>query len=239
MNQHIFCFCITFCFPSQSGKEMPEQAVVAFNCIGFSLGLNQEFFRDKFIISLPIVSTHNPFCQILNLLPQLYSCFCSSRTNFTVDEPVPISINSNPDPAIVFFEPIYVCISSNSITSMSSGFLNSSSFSPKDLIQLKTATWLTFKYLPIERNPNPSKYKMSASLFNSLGLPTCSTVKWCLQSLQKYLCLFLTIPSLRKLRLLHFGQFSILIKNKLAIAQIYKNYTKLTMPKNLLPNISR
>lgn len=232
MNQHIFCFCIAFCFSSQSGKKMSEQAIVAFNGVGFSLGLNQHFFRDKFIVSLPVVSTHNPFRQIFNLLPQLYSCFCSSRTNFTIDEPVPISINSNPDPAIVFFEPIYVCISSSSITSISSGFLNSSSFSPKDLIQLKTATWLTFKYLPIERNPNPSRYKISASLLNSLGLPTCSTVKRCLQSLQKYLCRFLTIPSLRKLRLLHFGQFFMLIKNKLTTVQIYTNYTKLTIPKN-------
>src|SRR5690606_5967939 len=151
MNQHVFCFCIAFCFSSQSCKKMPEQTVVAFYSVGFSLGLHQQFFRDRFIVSLPVISTYNPFRHIFNLFPQFYSCFRSSRTNFTIDESVPISINSNPDPTIVFFDPIYVCISSNSITSISSGFLNSSIFSPKDLIQLKTATWLTFKYLPMER----------------------------------------------------------------------------------------
>lgn len=222
MNQHVFCFCITFCFSSQPGEKMSEQAIIAFNCKGFSLGLNQKFFRDKFIVGFPVISTYNPFSQIFNLFPQFYSCFCSSRTNFTIDEPVPISINSNPDPAIVFFDPIYVCISSNSTTSISSVFLNSSNFSPKDFIQLKTATWLTFKYLPIDRNPSPSRYNTRASRFNLFGLPTCSTVKWFLQSLQKYLCLDLTIPSLRKFRLLHFGQLSIMIDLKLIITQRYK-----------------
>ena len=231
MNQHIFCFCIAFCFSSQSGKKVPEQAVVSFNRKGFGLGLNKHFFRNKFIVGFPIISKYNPFRHIFNLFPQFYSCFRSSRANFTIDESVPISINSNPDPTIVFFEPIYVCISSNSITSISSEFLNSSIFSPKDLIQLKTATWLTFKYLPMERNPSPSRYRISASLFSLLGFPTCSTVKWWPQSLQKYLCLCLTIPSLRKFLLLHFGQLFILINNRLIIIQIYKNYTKLTIPK--------
>jgi hypothetical protein len=173
MNQHMFCFCITFCFSSQPGEKMSEQAVVALNCKGFSLGLNQKFFRDKFIIGFPVISTYNPFRQIFDFFPQFYSCFCSSRTNFTIDEPVPISINSNPYPAIVFFEPIYVCISSNSIISMSSGFLNSSSFSPKDLIQLKTATWLTFKYLHLKRY-RQSKINRNRSTPLRAGLPVSS-----------------------------------------------------------------
>jgi hypothetical protein len=222
MNQHVFCFCVTFCFPSQSCQKMPEETVVSFYCKGLCFGLYKQSFGHKFIISLPIVSAHNPICNILYLFPQFHSCFCSPGANLTIDEPVPISINSNPDPAIVFFDPIYVCISSNSITSISSVFLNSSNFSPKDFIQLKTATWLTFKYLPIDRKPSPSRYRTSASRFNLFGLPTCSTVKWCLQSLQKYLCLDLTIPSLRKLRLLHFGQLSIMIDLKLIITQRYK-----------------
>jgi len=222
MNQHIFRFCVTFCFPSQSCQEMPKKTVVPFYSIGLCLGLHQHRFWHKLVISPPIVSTDNAICNMLYLFPQFHSCFCSPGANLTIDEPAPISINSNPDPTIVFFDPIYVCISSNSTTSISSVFLNSSSFSPKDFIQLKTATWLTFKYLPIDRNPSPSRYKTSASRFNLLGLPTCSTVKWCLHSLQKYLCRDLIIPSLRKSRLLHFGQLSILIDLKLIITQRYK-----------------
>jgi hypothetical protein len=59
-----------------------------------------------------------------------------------------------------------------------------------------------------------------------------------LQSLQKYLCRAFTIPSLRKFWLLHFGQLFILITTKLIIAQMYKNYTKLTMPKIIMAVIA-
>lgn len=222
MNQHVFCFCITFGFPSQSRQKMSEKTIIAFYRICFCLGLDQLFFRHKFIISFPIVSTYYPFGKFLNLVPELPPGFSPPCANFTVDEPVPISINSNPDPAVVFFEPIYVCISSSSTTSISSGFLNSSSFSPNPFIQLKTETWLTFKYRPIDLKPKPSKYKIKASLLRLLGFPFCPTVNRYIQSLQRYLCLDLTMPSLRKFLLLHFGQLSISVFFKLITAQIYK-----------------
>ncbi len=57
--------------------------------------------------------------QNFQFCPKAFFQFLSPCTNFTVDKSVPISINSNPDPTVVFFEPIYVCISSNSTTSIS------------------------------------------------------------------------------------------------------------------------
>ncbi len=168
---------------------MSEKTIIAFYCICFCFGLNQLLFRNKFIISFPIVSTNYPFGKFFNFFPELFSSFGSSCANFTIDEPVPISINSNPYPAVVFFEPIYVCISSNSITSISPGFLNSSSFSPKDFIQLKTATWLTFKYLPIDLKPKPSKYKTKAFLLRSLRLS-------CLPNRKSMFTIFTQIPLL-------------------------------------------
>ncbi len=133
---------------------MPKKTVITFNCIGLLFGLNMLFFWHKLFIGLPIISAYLTFYFVFDFFPELFSCFCSSCANFTIDEFVPISINSNPDPTIVFFEPIYVCISSISTISISSLLRNSSSFSPNDFIQLKTVTWLTFKNLPIERNPN-------------------------------------------------------------------------------------
>ena len=124
---------------------MSEKTIISFYCIGFCLGLYQLLLWHKLIIRFPVICKNYSSCQFFNILPQFHSCCCSTCANFAIDEPVPISINSNPDPTIVFFDPIYVCISSNSITSISSEFLNSSNCSPKDLIQLKTATWLRSK----------------------------------------------------------------------------------------------
>ena len=190
---------------------MSEKAIITFNCIRFLFGLYMLSLWHKLLIGFPVIRAYYPFGIIPDFRPEPFPCFGSPGANFTVDESVPISINSNPNPAIVFFWPIYVCISSNSITCISDGLRNSSNFSPKDLIQLKTDTWLTCNILPMERKPRPSKYKIKASFFKLYGLPICSTVNRCLQSLHKYLCLDLTIPSLRKFLLLHFGQLSILI----------------------------
>ena len=190
---------------------MYKKTIVPFNRICFLFWLYMFLFGNKAFIWFPIICTCLPFYLIFNLFPEFFTRFSSSCANFAIDEHKPISINSNPYPTVVFFEPIYVCISSISITSISSALRNSSNFSPKLFIQLNTATWLTFRKRPMERNPNPSRYSISASRLSFSGFPICSTVKRYLQSLHKYLCLDLTIPSLRKFVLLHFGQLWILI----------------------------
>ena len=172
---------------------MTEKTIVPFDCIGFCLRLDMFFFRHKGFIRLPMVCTYLALHFIFDLLPKLFSCLGSPSANFAIDESFPMSINSNPDPTVVFFEPTYVCISSNSTTSIWSELRRLSKFSPKDLIQLNTETWLTARTLPIERNPNPSRYKIKAFRFRSSGFPRCSTVKRYLQSLHKYLCFCLLI----------------------------------------------
>jgi hypothetical protein len=44
---------------------MPKKTVVSFNSIGFCLGLHQQLFWHKLIISLPIVSTNNTISDML------------------------------------------------------------------------------------------------------------------------------------------------------------------------------
>ena len=82
--------------------------------------------------------------------------------SFEADKPVPVPVSSNPDPAEVFFA-VYVYISSGSVTRISDELWNSPGFSPKDFIRLYTAAWLTFKILPVERNPGPPGYNINAS----------------------------------------------------------------------------
>ena len=131
--------------------------------------------------------------------------------------------------SVVFFEPIYVCIPSISITSISSALRNSSNFSPKLFIQLNTATWLTFRKRPMERNPNPSRYSISASRLSFSGFPICLTVKRYLQFLHKYRCLFYYTRFTNTMAftlwaVFHFKEFLDELPQK------YKKYTKLTMP---------
>ena len=115
-------------------------SIISFNCICFLFSLHMFLFGNKALICLPVVCTGFAFYFILYLLPELFTRFGSSCANFAIDEPAPMSINSNPYPGIVFFEPTYVCISSISTTSISSALRNSVIFSPKLFIQLNTAT---------------------------------------------------------------------------------------------------
>ena len=188
---------------------MSKKTIVSFNSKRFLFGFDMLFLWNKFSICFPIIRAYFPLHFIFNPLPKFFSRFRSSCANFTVDELMPISINSNPYPSVVFFEPIYVCISSISTTSILSELRSSSIFSPNTFIQLNTETWLTFKKRPIERKPNPSRYKIKASRLTFSDLPRCSTVKRYVHSLHRYLCFGLTMPALRILVLWHFGQFSI------------------------------
>ncbi len=99
---------------------MSKKTIVPFNSKRFLFGFDMLFLWNKFSIGFPIIRAYFPL--------HFFSRFGSSCTNFTVDELMPISINSNPYPSVVFFEPIYVCISSISTTSILSELRSSSIF---------------------------------------------------------------------------------------------------------------
>ena len=84
---------------------MPEQAVIALNRIGFGLGLRMQLWRDKLFIGVPVVAHDIRYAVVFNGIPELPSGFRVAGTHFAFEEAFPMSINSNPYPAIVFFEP--------------------------------------------------------------------------------------------------------------------------------------
>ena len=187
---------------------MTKQAVVSFNCICFSFRLFMQFTRYKFFVGFPIIcfNTHN--IVIVNLLPKLHSRLCTSCTKHDSEDSFPKPINSQPDPAVVFFSCMYVWISSISTTSiLFSTRLIWSIFFPNSRTQFITLTLLTLRILSIERNPKPSRYNSIACRFKSGGLPLYITVKRNLQLLHKKRCLPFTMPSLTIFDELHFGQF--------------------------------
>ena len=155
---------------------MSENTIISLNRISFLFSsLNVFFFRNKFSIRFPIIRAYFPLYFRFNFLPEFFSRLRPSCANFAIDKSFPISINSNPYPNEVFFDPMYVCISSISTTSISFELRSSSIACPKDFIQLNTATWLTFRNRPMERNPKPSRYKIKASRLSLIDLPICST----------------------------------------------------------------
>jgi hypothetical protein len=72
-------------------------------------------------------------------------------TKLAMPEFFSISVNSSPYPAIFFFEPMYVCISSNATIFAGAFVLRSST--PKDRIHLRIATVLNFNTRPIALSP--------------------------------------------------------------------------------------
>ena len=84
---------------------MPEQAVVALNRIGFGLRLRMPLWRNELFIGTPVVTHDVRYAVVFNGIPEFSSGFRVAGTHFAIEEAFPISINSNPYPAIVFFEP--------------------------------------------------------------------------------------------------------------------------------------
>jgi hypothetical protein len=58
MLKHLHAFAVTLGFTAHTGEIVPEQAVVAFNGIGFRFGLSVLRCRNKSFIGTPVIS-HN------------------------------------------------------------------------------------------------------------------------------------------------------------------------------------
>ena len=84
---------------------MPEQTVIALNRIGFGFRLRVQFSRNEFFIRTPVVTHNVRYAVVFDGIPELSPSFRVAGTHFAVEEAFPMSINSNPYPAIVFLEP--------------------------------------------------------------------------------------------------------------------------------------
>jgi hypothetical protein len=85
---------------------MTEQAIVTLYGECFCLGLDMQLFRNETLVRFPIVGYYFSDFNILDGIPELFSGCCTVIAQYAVDEFFPISINSNPYPAAVFFEEI-------------------------------------------------------------------------------------------------------------------------------------
>ncbi len=103
--EHFLRLAVALGLAPHPRKEMPEQTVVAFNGVGLRLALSVFCQRYKLLIGLPVARTL-PDGLGFDLLPELLGCDSAPCTQYAADEFFPISINSKPYPAMVFFDPM-------------------------------------------------------------------------------------------------------------------------------------
>ena len=84
---------------------MSYNAIIALYCISFRFALNQLLYWYHFFVWLPIIRCHNAFGILFYFIPQDSTCFCSPVSENKINEFSCLSINSSPNPSIVFFEP--------------------------------------------------------------------------------------------------------------------------------------
>ncbi len=84
---------------------MPEQAVIALDRIGFGFRLRMQLFRNEFFIRTSAVTHDVRYAVVFDGVPAFSSGFRVAGAHFAAEEAPPMSINSHPYPAVVFFEP--------------------------------------------------------------------------------------------------------------------------------------
>ena len=104
MEKHFFAFTIAFRLSSESCEKMTKQAVVAFNCVRFRFRLYVYVVWNEMLVRFPKICHYLFDFFVLQGVPQLFAGCCVAGAQYAVDEPFSISINSNPYPAVVFFE---------------------------------------------------------------------------------------------------------------------------------------
>jgi len=60
MFKHFFAFAVALGFTAQAGEKMPEQAVVAFNGIGFRFGLGVLRVGNESFVGAPVIGRRIP-----------------------------------------------------------------------------------------------------------------------------------------------------------------------------------
>lgn len=83
-----------------------KQAIVALNRIRLSFRLNMQISGHKILVRKPVIGRYlfNP--GIPDGIPQFAPGCRAAVAQYAVDEYFPMSINSNPNPAVPFFEEI-------------------------------------------------------------------------------------------------------------------------------------
>ena len=97
-------FGVAFGFTPQASQIMSKNGIVRLNRIGLCLGLNVPCSRNELCVRFPVIGHDMSNRLVFDTLPELLTCFVSSRAQHSIDEPFLMSINSNPYPTGVFFD---------------------------------------------------------------------------------------------------------------------------------------
>ena len=65
-----------------------------------------QLLRNEIFVRFPEVSSYFSDLDVLDGIPQSLTGGCPPIAQYAADESLPISINSNPDPTVSFFEEI-------------------------------------------------------------------------------------------------------------------------------------
>ena len=106
MLKHLLAFAVAFCLSPEPCKKMTKQTIVAFDRERFCFRLDMHVVWDKVFVRLPEISHHKLDLFVFKGVPQFFTGCCATVAQYAVDEFFPISINSKPDPAVVFLEEI-------------------------------------------------------------------------------------------------------------------------------------
>jgi hypothetical protein len=101
---------------AESTTPVPPTKIVPLDAGCFGLGLNQEFWRNQFSISFPVISKENTDIQALQAVKPVFQGFTASIFALPVDELTGRAAIGLPDPNLRFFDPRKCCISSSSMT---------------------------------------------------------------------------------------------------------------------------
>jgi len=87
-------------------QESVEKTTITLYSKCLSLGLDMQLLRNEIFVRFPVVSNYFAILDIFDGIPQLLASGCATIAQYAVEEPLSISINSNPDPTIFFFKEI-------------------------------------------------------------------------------------------------------------------------------------
>jgi hypothetical protein len=148
---------------AKPAAPVPLPKIVAFNAVGFGLGLHELFRRSQFRVSLPPVGEKHRHLKPLQPPKHLLQGCGASVSAFPANQLTGSAAICLPYPNFSFFDSRKCHISSNSIATSPSGVGFSYTFRAKFLTQYSTVEGSTPNIRAIAFIESPTTYKYSAN----------------------------------------------------------------------------
>ena len=104
--EHFETFRVAFGLSPESGRTMADRTVVSLDRVGLRFRFDVFGRRKRLGIRLPTIGSDDPYGPRFHLPPQFCARSGSSAANDKVEYPFFQSIDSNPNPAVFFFDRI-------------------------------------------------------------------------------------------------------------------------------------